>query len=206
MRIIEGSPQEIVEYERATGSASHTTPPVDAAPSHAETADTETDSEAATLSASASATPDGASPSLAPEDHVALMKFIYGRAGKNHERTVQTEKFIKRLLEEENIVVAFGRSSKTFDGLADYLMIRDNGPQRYGAVAYLRPSNGGMTLRLGPDDLERLSLNDEDNGRIQPRNVAPSDPYKINCPLADDEAAALAFTLVRAALEAVRSE
>ncbi|MFM9634814.1 MULTISPECIES: hypothetical protein [Streptomyces] len=197
MRIIEGSPQEIVEYERATSSASRTVPTMDAAPSREETADTEPDGEAATLSASTS---------LAPEDHVALMKFIYGRAGKNHERTVQTEKFVKRLLEEESVVVAFGRSSKTFDGLADYLMIRDNGPQRYGAVAYLRPSNGGVTLRLSPDDLDGLGLDEKDNGRIQPRNVAPSDPYKINCPLADDETATLAFRLVRAALETVRSE
>jgi hypothetical protein len=133
------------------------------------------------------------------------MKFIYGRAGKNHERTVQTERFIKRLLEEEKVVVAFGRSSKTFDGLADYLMIRDSGPQRYGAVAYLRPSNGGMTVRLDPDDLERLGLDERDN-RIQLRNVASSDPYKINCPLADDKSAELAFTLVRAALDIVRSE
>ncbi|MFD0391784.1 hypothetical protein ACFQ3Z_00025 [Streptomyces nogalater] len=133
------------------------------------------------------------------------MKYIYGRAGKNHERTVQTERFIKRLLEQENVVVAFGRSSRTSDGLADYLMIRDNGPQRYGAAAYLRPSNGGLTVRLGPDDLEGLGL-DEQDGRIQRRNVAPSDPYKINCPLTDDEAAGLAFTLLGAALDIVRRE
>ncbi|MGV9503867.1 hypothetical protein ACWDQ0_36975 [Streptomyces sp. NPDC003642] len=192
MRIIEGSPQEIVEYERLAEAGFPTAPAVDAASSHEET---ETGTEAATLSSSAS---------LTPEDHVALMKFIYGRAGKNHVRTVLTEQFIKRLLDEEDVVVAFGRSSKTFDGLADYLMIRDDGPQRYGAVAYLRPSNGGMTVRLGPDDLERLG--EGDNPRVQHRNVTDSDPYKINCPLADEDAFDLALRLVRAALEAVRNQ
>jgi hypothetical protein len=196
MRVIEGSPQEIVEYERLADRAPQASAAPDAIPSPEESGETEAADETATLS--------GAAP-LPAADHVALMKFIYGRAGKNHERTVQTERFIKRVLEQEKVVVAFGRSSKTFDGLADYLMIRDNGPQRYGAVAYLRPSNGGLTVRLGPDDLEGLGLDGQD-GRIQHRNVASSDPYKINCPLADDEAAELAFTLLSAALDIVRSE
>ncbi|MGV9761665.1 hypothetical protein ACWDUC_38500 [Streptomyces tricolor] len=196
MRIIDGTPQEIVEYERLAGLTAQSPPCPDALPSHDGGVETEGADETATLS--------GAAP-LPAADHVALMKFIYGRAGRNHDRTVQTERFIKRLLEQEKVVVAFGRSSKTIDGLADYLMIRDQGPQRYGAVAYLRPSNGGLTVRLSPEDLERLGLNAQDT-RIQPRSVAPSDPYKINCPLQDHDAADLAFTLVRAALEIVRSE
>ncbi|MFE2975932.1 hypothetical protein [Streptomyces sp. NPDC059258] len=195
MRIIEGSPQEIVEYERANSVASRSVPTVDAAPSHEESADPDTGSEAGVLHGSAA---------LSPDDHVALMKFIYGRAGKNDVRTRLTEQFVMKLLAEDDIVVAFGRSSKTLDGLADYLMIRDSGPQRYGAVAYLRPSNGGMSVRLGPDNIEELG--EKDNPRIQYRNVAPSDPYKINCPLADDEAFTLAVKLVRAALGAVRGE
>ncbi|WP_405443834.1 hypothetical protein OG373_40015 [Streptomyces avidinii] len=196
MRIIEGTPQEIVDFERLAGTGSQIAPVVDAAPSPEE-AGSETEGATATLS--------GAAP-LAAADHVALMKFIYGRAGDDHERTVQTERFIMRLLAEEKVIVAFGRSSKTLDGLADYLMIRDNGPQRYGAVAYLRPGNGGMTVRLGPDDLESLGLGEHAERHIQPRNVAASDPYKLNCPLADAGAAAVALRLVRAALEAVRSE
>ncbi|MFF0363091.1 hypothetical protein [Streptomyces fungicidicus] len=190
MRIVEGSPEEIVEYERLAGgrgaSENNTTSPDEGTEPLRETA-----------------APDG-SASLAPEDHVALMKFIYGRAGKNDVRTYLTERFVMRLLDEEDIVVAFGRSSKTFDGLADYLMIRDDGPQRYGAVAYLRPSNGGMTVRLTPEDIEHLG--EKDNPCLQYRSVAPTDPYKINCPLADDNAFNLALTLVRAALENVRSE
>ncbi|MGC9479850.1 hypothetical protein ACP4I1_37845 [Streptomyces sp. WG4] len=187
MRIIEGSPEEIVEYERlAEGSA--------ASEDNLASPDEETETLRET------AAPDG-SASLAPEDHVALMKFIYGRAGKNDLRTYLTERFVMQLLDTEDVVVAFGRSSKTFDGLADYLMIRDDGPQRYGAVAYLRPSNGGMTVRLTPEDIERLG--EKDNPCIQYRSVAPSDPYKINCPLADEDAF---DTLVRAALKIVRSE
>ncbi|MFC7891901.1 hypothetical protein [Streptomyces sp. NPDC057381] len=195
MRIIDGTPEEIVEYERLTGRALRN-PFADAALSPDESAEAETAEEATTLSAAAP---------LPAADHVALMKFIYGRAGKNAERTFQTERFVKRLLGEAEVVVAFGRSSKTPDGLADYLMIRDNGPQRYGAVAYVRPLNGGLTVRLGPDDLRRLGI-DETDDRIQLRGVAPSDPYKINCPLAHDEAAELALTLVRAALAVVRGE
>ncbi|WP_217250991.1 hypothetical protein [Streptomyces sp. AC602_WCS936] len=195
MRIIDGTPEEIVEYERLTGRASRNSL-ADAALSPDESAEAQTAEETTALSTAAP---------LPAADHVALMKFIYGRAGKNPERTFQTERFIKRLLDEEEVVVAFGRSSKTPDGLADYLMIRDNGPQRYGAVAYLRPINGGLTIRLGPDDLHRLGIDGTDD-RIQLRSVAPSDPYKLNCPLAHDEAAELASTLVRAALAIVRSE
>ncbi|MFB7739941.1 hypothetical protein ACFC08_37595 [Streptomyces sp. NPDC056112] len=176
-RVIDGTPQEIVEYERLTGGISQAVSAVDAAPSSEETTETAADGETTMFRGSAP---------LAPADHVALMKFIYGRAGKNDERTVRTERFVMQLLEEEDVVVALGRSSKTSDGLADYLMIRDNGLQRYGAVAYLRPSNGGLTVRLGPDDLEHLER--KDNPRLQYRNVTPSDPYKINCPLADEEA------------------
>ncbi|MFF3639476.1 hypothetical protein [Streptomyces sp. NPDC002250] len=193
MRIIEGSPQEIVEYERLAGVTTEAVSTEDSAASP----DEETEPARET------AAPDG-SASLQPEDHVALMKFVYGRAGKNDVRTFLTERFLMRLLDEEDVVVAFGRSSKTSDGLADYLMIRDDGPQRYGAVAYLRPSNGGMTVRLGPDDIEHLG--EEHNPRIQYRNVAPSDPYKINCPLADEDALELALKLLRAALDIVRNE
>ncbi|MFJ2170311.1 hypothetical protein [Streptomyces griseofuscus] len=194
MRIMDGTPQEIVEYERLVGLVSQTPAAADMFSSPNEGVETQEADETATLS--------GAVP-LSAADHVALMKFIYGRAGKHPERTIQTERFIKRLLEQEEVVVAFGRSTKTIDGLADYLMIRDDGPQRFGAVAYLRPSNGGLTVRLSPDDLEGLGLEAQDP-RIQPRNVAPSDPYKINCPLRDPEAADLAFTLVQAALDIVR--
>ncbi|MET9776463.1 hypothetical protein ABZ023_19740 [Streptomyces sp. NPDC006367] len=193
MRIIEGSPREIVEYERLTGAGADAAAAEDNAVSPGEGSETLRETAA----------PDG-SDSLPPEDHVALMKFIYGRAGKNDLRTYLTERFVMRLLDEEEVVVAFGRSSKTFDGLADYLMIRDDGPQRYGAVAYLRPGNGGMTVRLTPEDIEQLG--EKDNPRLQYRNVAPSDPYKINCPLADEDALELALTLVHAALEIVRGE
>ncbi|MFF3217047.1 hypothetical protein ACFYYB_41330 [Streptomyces sp. NPDC002886] len=195
MRIVEGTPQEIVEYERLTGATLHATPAGDATAPREETADTDTAGEVAA---------SGTSASLSPQDHVSLMKFIYGRAGKNDLRTFLAERFIMRLLDEQDIAVAFGRSSKTLDGLADYLMIRDNGPQRYGAVAYLRPSNGGLTVRLGPDDIE--GIGEKDNVLIQYRNVAPTDPYKINCPLADDAALELALALVRAALNIVRAE
>lgn len=193
MRVVEGTPQEIVEYERLAGTAAEP----------ASTEDNPASPDEETEPARETAAPDG-SASLSPEDHVALMRFIYGRAGKNDMRTFLTERFVMRLLDEEDVVVAFGRSSKTFDGLADYLMIRDDGPQRYGAVAYLRPSNGGLTVRLDPDDIERLG--EKDNPHIQYRNVSPSDPYKINCPLADEDALNLALELVRAALDIVRDE
>lgn len=192
---VQGTPQEIAEYEHLTGVSGQSPSGPDAAPTPAESDETEP-AETAAL---------GGSAPLAAADHVALMKYVYGRAGKDPERTVQTERFLMRLLEAEKVVVAFGRSSKTFDGLADYLMIRDAGPQRYGAVAYLRPANGGMTLRLSPGHLEALDL-DADNDRIQPRNVASTDPYKINCPLRDEHSTELALTLVRLALDIVRSE
>ncbi len=41
----------------------------------------------------------------------------------------------------------------TKDGLTDYLMIRDDGVRRYGAVAYVKPANGELTLRLTKEDV-----------------------------------------------------
>ncbi|MGW8486215.1 hypothetical protein [Streptomyces sp. NPDC055886] len=77
---------------------------MDAAPSHEESTDPGTGSEAGVLHSSAA---------LSPDDHVALMKFVHERAGKNDVRTRLTEQFVMKLLAEDDIVVAFGRASKT---------------------------------------------------------------------------------------------
>jgi hypothetical protein len=109
-------------------------------------------------------------------------------------------KFIYRSADLGTIVES-GASERSKDGLTDYLMVRDDGPRRFGAVAYVKPSNGGLTLRLRPED-----VNDITNERIKPRDVAASQKYAINCPLVDEAAIDLAIELTQRALELVRTK
>jgi len=74
-----------------------------------------------------------------------------------------------------------------------------SGPKKFGAVVYVKPGNGGLTLRLRPDDVDDL-----DDKRIRLRNVAPTQPYAVNCPLNDNEAVDLAVDLTERALRKVR--
>jgi hypothetical protein len=68
-----------------------------------------------------------------------------------------------------------------------------------GAVVYLKPSNGGLTLRLRPDDVMDIS-----DDRISLRDVRPADQYAVNCPLRDNQAVDLAVHLTARALAKVR--
>jgi TIR domain-containing protein len=96
--------------------------------------------------------------------------------------------------------IDIGRSPRTVDGRTDYLMVRDRGPQRYGSVVYLRPANGGLTLRLRRGDVAFV-----DDPHVRPRDVADRDPYQVNCPLSDDDAVQVALHLTKLALAKVRA-
>jgi hypothetical protein len=80
-------------------------------------------------------------------------------------------------------------------------MVRNAGKQLYGAVAHVKATNGGLTLRLTREDVADL----HDRDHIQPRQVKSGQKYAINCPLRDQEALQLAVELTRRALTKVRS-
>ena len=79
------------------------------------------------------------------------------------------------------------------------LMVRDAGARRFGAVAYVRPANSGLTLRLRADDVA-----DIDSDRIHLREVKKTQKYAVNCPLHDAAAVDLAVQLTERALKLVR--
>jgi hypothetical protein len=185
MRIIEGSVDEIVEYQRKVG----TLPPGGGEIGPADV-------------------PDGAEPAAArvavggldedAEEAFFIRQFVYGRAA-----AAATARRVLMFLERvgpKGVQIEVGVSKQTDDGLTDYVMVRDQGPRRFGAVAYLRPKNGRLTLRLRPEDI--ADIQDE---HIRPRDVIPTQKYAIECPLVDDDAVELALQLTDRALAKVRS-
>jgi len=182
VKIIEGTVEEIIEYQRRTGYA----PPLG---DDDETAAPEKEASP-TVSASA----------LDSDDNEAffIKQFVYTRA-KDGGAANRVLDFLRRALELKT-VLEVGESDRTHDGYTDYIMVRNDGPKKYGAVVYVKPSNGGLTLRLRPEDVADL-----DEERIKLRNVASTQKYAVNCPLSDDEAVDLALSLTERALKKVRS-
>lgn len=181
MRIIEGSVDEIIEYEKRRA---HNEPGGDD-----ETAAPEKEASP-TVSASALDSDD--------EDAFLIKQFVYTRA-KDGGIANRVLSFLRQA-SELNTLIEMGESSHSHDGYTNYIMVRDDGPKKYGAVVYVKPGNGGLTLRLRPGDVADL-----DDERIKLRKVAPTQKYAVNCPLNDDEAVELALMLTKRALGKVRS-
>lgn len=180
MRIIEGTVEEIIEYQKQTGQA---------LPGDDDTAAPENEASP-TVSASALDADN--------EDAFFIKQFVYTRA-KDAGTANRVLGFLRRALELKTLIEV-GESDRTQDGYTDYIMVRDDGPKKYGAVVYVKPGNGGLTLRLRPEDVEDL-----DDERIKLRNVAPTQKYAVNCPLRDKEAVDLALELTERALKKVRN-
>ncbi|MGN9812577.1 hypothetical protein ACTMSW_24890 [Micromonospora sp. BQ11] len=180
MRIIEGTVDEIIEYQTRTNQG----PPAD-------------DDE--TAAPEKEATPTRSTSALDSDDEETffIKQFVYTRA-KDGGTANRVLTFLNRALDLKT-VAAIGESDRTHDGYTDYIMVRDEGPKKYGAVVYVKPANGGLTLRLRPEDVADL-----DSHRIKLRNVAPTQKYAVNCPLNDDEAVDLALLLTERALDKVR--
>ena len=185
MKIIEGTVEEIVEYQSRMGSDS-----------------------AQVAQAAAESVPVGDEPPAArsatganwdEEDDFFIRQFVYGRAtsGAAANRIMQYLNDAATL----GTVIEAGASERTKDGLTDYLMVRDDGPRRYGAIAYMKPRNAGLTLRLRPEHVEDL-----EDDHLQFRDVVAKQPYAVNCPLVDHEAVELAIELTRRALGLVRGD
>lgn len=184
MRIYEGTVDEIVEYQTRTGQV--------VAPATLDVGQ-EGDPEYEPAPPAARAT----SPTWDEEDAFFIQQFVYNRAATGAS-ALRIMRYLEAVANLETVVEA-GQSERTRDGLTNYLMVRDSGPRRYGAIAYVKPKNGGLTLRLRPEHVE--DLNDD---HIQFRDVVSTQRYAINCPLTDDAAVDMAIELTRRALDLVR--
>jgi hypothetical protein len=127
----------------------------------------------------------------------SIQQFIYSRA-RDAQRTKRVLDYLNRAWELD-VMVEVGESERSKDGAGDYLMATDSGPRRFGAVAYVHPASGRLTLRLQPQDVSDL-----EDPHIKARNVRSGHQYVILCPLVDDEAAQVAIQLTKRALDKVR--
>ncbi len=181
--IIEGSPEELAEYEAQTGVIGR-------------------GNAAASAPEPEEAVPAGDGQAIGGvefEDEMMLRSFIFGRA-----RTPviggRVEAYVRRVLDMDGAEVEIGTSKASKDGRADYLLVYDAGPRRYGAVAYVSAKNAGLTLRLTKEDVADVT-----DRAVKLREVKPGNGYQVNCPVATTDAVDLAVMLTQRALEKVRS-
>ncbi|WP_329153253.1 hypothetical protein OIU91_35580 [Streptomyces sp. NBC_01456] len=179
MRYFDGTPAEIAEFLRLTGTAEHDAQEPDVFA--AEEADVGTVAQS----------PDG-------PQWLEIERHVNGR-GRDADTTRRVLGYLRQVL-DLNVEIATGTSIRTKDGLTDYVMVRDAGKRRFGAVTYVGATNGGLTLRLTENDVA-----DVVDHHIGIRDVRPDHKYVVTCPLKDDEAIALALKLTERALAKVRS-
>jgi hypothetical protein len=180
--IIEGSPEELADYEARTGVIGQ-----------AHTAGKALERLEDPLAAGGGQTISGTD----FEDEVMLRSFIFGRA-REPRKGAHVEAYVRRMLELGGIEVEIGTSKDSKDGRGDYLLIYDAGPRRYGAVAYVSAKNGGLTLRLTRDDVSDVA------DQVKLRDVQPRNGYQVNCPVTTPDAIDLAVKLTQRALDKVR--
>jgi hypothetical protein len=182
MRLIEGTVEEIVEYQRATGQIATT--------------------EALTVLDEKQVAEDGSERSeggidSSEETWTWLKHFVYGRA-KNGVAAERIYTYLDRVSNELGTYWEIGESQNTSDGYSPYVMVRADAPKRFGAVAYAKPRIGGVTVRLRPEDCADMA-----DRYIQVRDVVETQAYAINCSLQDDAAVDVAVELTRRALKKV---
>ncbi|MER5223665.1 hypothetical protein [Streptomyces flaveus] len=176
MRLIDGTPQEIAEFLRLTEGEED----VDAgAPSEVD--------------------PDASSESVGGAlNWTQITELVNGRA-RSPEIAKRVLDFLRGSVALGDVEVGPGESERTRDGRTDYVMVRDAGVRRFGAVAYVKATNGGLTLRLTREDVA-----DVIEPPISFRNVRAGHQYVVNCPLRDEAAVQTALRLVQLALAKVR--
>ncbi|MFF9251768.1 hypothetical protein [Streptomyces globisporus] len=174
LRILNGTPEEIAEFLRLTSGGTES--------DHAEA-----DAGAGDVLASSTSM-----------ESMEAAAFIHER-GRTAEGKARVQRYIDQIYELGGVEIVTGRSIRTKDGQTDYLMVRDGGVRRFGAVAYVKPANSGLTLRLTREDVADLSTD-----CIQFREVKEGHKYVVNCPLTSDEAVEWATQLTLRALKKVR--
>lgn len=179
--IIEGSPEELADYEARTGLMGK------AAAKSIGGADEP-------LTAEGEPTICGTNTA----DEVTLRSFISGRA-REPWIGEHVEAYVRKMLDLGDVVVDIGTSQSSKDGHADYLLVYNAGPRHYGAVAYVNAKNAGLTLRLTKDDVAEVH-----DPHIRFRDVQGRNGYQINCPLKSPDAIDVAVKLTIQALVKIR--
>jgi hypothetical protein len=180
MRIIEGTVAEIVEYQQKVGTLAREG---GAGEEHKPEGNGDPT--------------DGSASGTAVEGWEHLLSHVDTRA-----RNPAIKERAKSYLEKVRSLgtqAETGESQRTSDGRSNYIMVRDQGLRRFGAVAYVRPATGGVTVRLRADEVEDLVGDD-----VRIRSVRDGHEYAVVCRLTSDEAVEAAVELTRRALAKVR--
>lgn len=180
--IIEGSPEELADYETRTGMIGQAHAAMGALGRVEDP-----------LATGAGQPIDGTD----FEDRARLRSFIFGRS-RDPRIGACVEAYVGQVLELAGTEVEIGTSKTSRDGRADYLLVYNAGPRRYGAVAYVSAKNAGLTLRLTRDDAADVT------DRVKLRDVQPRNGYQVNCPVTTRDAIDLAVELTERALAKVR--
>ena len=118
------------------------------------------------------------SPDPSAERESALADEFIRRRGAGNTALRLVEDFTRRTRAFDNVEALPGRSSSSEDGFGPYLMLRHRN-QRYGAFAYLTPSNGSVALRLPRSSAD---------GRSHAEPGAAKDAYQVRIRLNTDAA------------------
>jgi hypothetical protein len=138
--------------------------------------------------------------SLDAESAAWLKAFIWSRGGAEPGRTQLVEDYARRVLELEGVSIEHGTSQATKDGLSPYLMVRDDGPRKFGAVVYIGPRSARLNFRLMEDDVQDVA------DAVEIRKIVKGQHhYRVNLHLRTAADVDLALDLTARALEHVRA-
>jgi hypothetical protein len=184
--VVEGQPSELAEYERLVGLVGQ----------RAESVVIGGDDSPPLASADSTLELAG---DLDPEDDAWLKQFIWSR-GRDAVKTQLAEDYARAALDLSDLAVEPGRSVRTPTGESNYLMFRDAGPRKFGAVAYLLPYSAKLDFRLRPEDVDDLKE------RVIVRNIVKGQhEYHISLYLTTPDDVKLAIELTERALSKVRN-
>lgn len=192
---LEGDPTEIAEYMKLTGAATPATTSSKAVGGN--DADDELDEVGDDVTPTSEVEVGGGGE--LDEDDVSWIKsFIWSR-GKTPQRTQLVETFVVRALDLEGVMVESGSSTRTANGESNYLMVRDDGLRKFGAVTYVKPHSASLGFRLLAEDVEDVKE------QVQLRNIVKGQhQYRVNLALHTQEDVELGLELTKRALAKVR--
>jgi hypothetical protein len=124
-----------------------------------------------------------------------LRDFIVGRAGARGRAEI-VQQWVADVMAWGGSY-ELGTSKSSPDGLNNYMMLYAAGPRRFGAFAYVHPSQARVTLRLVRADADGFQ-------HATFRNVKKGTGYEVMVALTSDDAYQEALELARKALERVQ--
>lgn len=223
MKVLEGTPQEIAEYQATqappgNGSALDITAQPVLKPSKAKkpaqeaaaapapsTADEVAEEMVDTFAEEVEDTEDEAM----GRNWLTVQYVIFSRSWNpnriqaNPAQVRRVRRYLDNCLAQlDDVWVTYGTGKGSEDGLANYVLLRDARTAKYGALAYIWPRTGIVRFRLKWAEINEAV---QKSGRVRGLSVAASDPYAVSMTLNDEDDLMLAFQLAGLALEKVRN-